>query len=267
MGCKLVSLPEMVGRVDTGTVLSFGGGGTVRKPMAATCALADAGKEVELTVFLAGPETDLLIGMGTVRSLQFAYVGLDGLGLAPNFRKGRESGQLSVIEASEQMYIAGVEATLRGVPFMPTRSGRGVQLMEVPGTPYKRFDCPLTGEELTAVPPIRPDVLFLHVNEADRHGNLRISGDCFLDPQLARAAKEVYATAERVVDRLGPDIGARETTISRLWVSGVCELPGGAGFTSLFPDYMLDLDQATEYASNAADPTWLAEFLAGGGGR
>ncbi len=257
---KTLALEEMVGSVRPHSVVSFGGGGMARKPMAAVAALAASGTPVRLAVFLGGPDVDLMLGAGEVEELQFAYVGFDALGLSPNFRRARESDGLPVVEWTEAMFIAGVEAATRQVPFMPTRSGLGVDLMDVPGTPFRRFPCPLTGEELTAVPAIRPDVLFLHATEADREGNVRITGDGFLDPQLARAASQVFVTAERVIDRLGDGITEHETTISRLWVSGVAEVPRGCGFTASYPDHPLDYPAAADYAGNCGDRDWVRDY-------
>ncbi|MCE0765438.1 hypothetical protein LWC35_21405 [Pseudonocardia kujensis] len=260
---KVSSLDAMVAAVPPHGLVSFGGGGMVRKPMAAAAALAARETPVRLSVFLAGPEVDLLLGAGAVEQLDYAYVGLDALGLSPNFRHAREKAGLPAVEWTEAMYIAGVEAATRRVPFAPTRSGLGVDLMELPGIPFRRFPCPLTGEELTAVPAIRPDVLFLHANEVDTLGNVRITGDGFLDAQLARAARTVYVTAERVVDRL-EGMSERETTISRLWVSAVAEVPGGAGFTALYPDHPLDYAQAGDYVAHCADREWVRAYAAKG---
>lgn len=256
---KILSLDEMVAAVPRHALVSFGGGGMVRKPMAAAAALASSCSSVRLSVFLAGPEVDLLLGAGVVEQLDYAYVGLDALGLSPNFRRAREKEDLPAVEWTEAMYIAGVEAATRRVPFAPTRTGPGVDLMTLPGIPFRRFACPLTGEELTAVPAIRPDVLFLHANEADRQGNVRITGDGFLDAQLARAAATVYVTVERIVDRLD-GMSERETTLSRLWVSGVAEVPRGSGFTALYPDHPLDYAEAANYVAHCADREWLRDY-------
>jgi len=260
---KVVSLGEMAAAVPPGALVSFGGGGMVRKPMAAAAALATWRTPIRLSVFLGGPDVDLMLGAGDVQSLDFAYVGFDLLGLSPNFRRARESGGLPVVEWTEAMYIAGVEAATRHVPFMPTRSGLGVDVLAVPGHPFRRFPCPLTGETLTAVPPIKPDFLFIHAAEADREGNVRITGDGFLDPYLARASGTVFVTADRLVDRLPPDLSEHETTISRLWVTGVAEVPHGGAFTAVFPQWPMDYAAAGEYAAHCGDAGWLRDYAAG----
>lgn len=257
---KVSSLQEMVATIAPGALVCVGGGGLVRKPLAACAALALREVPINLTAFLGGPDVDLLIGMGVVNQLDFAYVGMDALGLAPNFRNAREKENLPVVEWTEAMYIAGVEAAGRRVPFMPTLSGPGADLMHLPESPFVRFPCPITGAQLTAVPAIRPDVLLLHANQGDREGNIRICGDGFLDPYIARAAKQVYVTVDEVVDRLPADISEHETTISRLWITEVAEVPGGAGFTASFPQWPVDLQRGAEYLANARDGAWLRDF-------
>jgi glutaconate CoA-transferase subunit A len=257
---KVTSLDGMVARIEPGSVVAVGGGGLARKPLAACAALALRGVPIELTAFLGGPDVDMLIGMGVVNRLEFAYVGMDALGLAPNFRQAREKAGLEVVEWTEAMYIAGVEAAARRVPFMPTVSGPGAELMDLPESPFVRFPCPITGTTLTAVPAISPDVLLIHASQADHAGNVRISGDGFLDPYLARAAKQVLVTAESIVETLSDDISDHETTLSRLWVTAVAEVPGGSGFTSSYPHVPVDYRRGMEYLTNARDNGWLNEF-------
>ena len=50
--------------------------------------------------------------------------------------------------------------------------------------------------------------------------------------------------------------GGRSTFVSRLWVHGVIEAPGGAGMTAMFPDYPLDLEAVMRYQRMAADADW-----------
>ena len=94
----------------------------------------------DLTVIacLGGPDVDMLIGAGKVKRLTYAYVGFDGFGLAPNFRRARQDGSLEALEGSEYMIMAGLEATIRAIPFFPVRSGLGSDLLKVNPT-YRVF--------------------------------------------------------------------------------------------------------------------------------
>jgi glutaconate CoA-transferase subunit A len=259
---KTVSLEAIVSSLDDGAVLAFGGGGLDRKPMAVAKAIAGSTlRDLRLITFLGGPEVDLLIGLGKVAWIHFAYVGLDNLGMAPNFRHAREHEALEAVESSESLVMTGLEAAARRLPFLPTRSGLGADLLQLPNTPFQRFACPLTEEELVAVPPLIPDVAFIHANAADRAGNAGITGDLYADHLLARAATRTYVTAERIVDRLDRN----DALISRLWVTGVCHEPGGTDFTSLYPERRLDRARAAGYAAQATDPAWLRSYADGSG--
>jgi glutaconate CoA-transferase subunit A len=265
---KQLSMAGLVGSLRSGNLIAFGGGGLLgsfdRKPMAAAKAIAvDGPSNLHALVFLGGPEIDLLIGLGKLSSLSFSYVGLDVLGLAPNFRRAREEGKLKVIEYSEFMILAGLEATTKRVPFMPTRHGLGTDVIRTETAPFKVFDCPLTGAPLVAVPAIQPDVAIVHVNVADEAGNAVIRGDAYADLLLIRAAQKVYLTAERVVKSLPQDEATRRATlISRIWVDGVCEAPLGARYTSLYPDYPCDVEAAQEYLARSSERTWLESWAA-----
>ena len=55
------------------------------------------------------------------------------------------------------------------------RGYKGAELARV-NPNIKSVTCPFTGEELAAVPAIRPDVTFIHAQKADRKGNVLIEG-------------------------------------------------------------------------------------------
>lgn len=262
---KRISMQQLVGSIREGDLIAFGGGSLLgslqRKSMAAAKAIALYGpSHVRAVVFLGGPEVDLLIGVGKMSCLSFSYVGMDDFGLAPNFRKGRQDGSLKVVEYSEYMILAGLTATIKNVPFMPTRSGMGTDVMTTPTSPFKIFKCPITSQDLVAVPAIAPDIALVHVNVADELGNGLIIGDAYADILMIKAAKKVFLTAEKVVKRLSDEHG-QGRTISRLWVDGVCETPKGAHFASLYPDYYCDFDAVHQYVANAHDRNWLNDWL------
>lgn len=259
---KRVSLKDLVGEIKPGNSVAFGGGGVQRKPMAAAMAIARslAIQDLSVVAFLGGPEVDLLLGLGKVKELSFAFVGFDMFGLAPNFRRRRESGLLRVVEYSEGTMLAAFEAAAKRLPFIPTRFGLDTDLLTTPTSSFKTFACPLSGETLLAVPALSPDIAIIHVNEADRAGNAIVHGDAYGDSLLARASKRTFVTAERIVDDLPADHSRRSTFISRLWIEGVIEAPGGAGMTALFPDYPVNVPHVLEYMKMSTDPSWLANL-------
>jgi glutaconate CoA-transferase subunit A len=151
-----------------------------------------------------------------------------------------------MVELSEGMFVLGLKAAAEGLPFLPTWSGLGSDILTV-NTYIKTVQCPYTDAVLTAVPPTSADVAFLHVNAASSSGYGRIMGDAWLDRIIARAAKKTIVTTEQIVpiDELKKDHSTIK--ISRLWVDGVVEVPYGAHPTGCFPDYGVDRLKLDEY--------------------
>lgn len=257
---KRIDLDALVAMIGKDDVVAFGGGGLQRKPMAAAAAIGRSTLTgLDVVSFLGGPEVDLLIGLGKVRRLHFAFVGFDSFGLAPNFRNARQRGEIEVVEYSEGLMLTAFEAAAKRLPFLPTRFGLGTDLLTTATCPFRPFACPLTGEQLLAVPPLTPDIAIIHVNEADTMGNALIHSDAFADLLLAQAASRVVLTAERIVDEIPSERRGRSTFISRLWVDHVIEAPAGGGFSAVFPDHRLDLPRLLDYQKNGTDQAWLKQ--------
>src|SRR5205814_1980404 len=68
----------------------------------------------------------------------------------------------------------------------------------------KTVNCPFTGEELAAVPALRPDVAIVHAQEADHDGNVQLWGIPGVQKEAVLASKHSVVTVERIVDELEP---------------------------------------------------------------
>jgi len=248
---KVLGLRDVREEIRSGDTIVIGGGGLVRKPMALVEEVIRAGiRDLTVVSVLGGPDVDLLLGAGRVKKLFYAYVGFDFGGPGPNFRRAREENKAEFIEGSEFILISALEAGARGISFMPVRSGLGSDLLRV-NSNLQKFVSPFGGEKLVAVKAIRPDVALLHVNSADPTGYGQILGDWFLDPLCAQAAKKTIMSAEKIVDTETIEQRFADTAIVKLWTSKVVEAPGGAGFTSCYPDYPADFVRLKEYLGHA----------------
>jgi glutaconate CoA-transferase subunit A len=86
--------------------------------------------------------------------------------------------------------------------------------------------CPFTGEVLTAVSALRPDVGIIHAQRADRNGNVQLWGITGVQKEAVLAATRSLVTVEEVVDELDPRPGA---VVLPSWVvTAVAPVPGGA---------------------------------------
>jgi glutaconate CoA-transferase subunit A len=223
--------------VPDGATVGVGGSGLGRKPLALVRSLIAAGRrDLTVVTLVGGVEVELLLAAGRLRRLVATYCGLEGLGLAPTFRRLRETGRLDFREWSEWTLIQALRAAAEGAPCALTPSALGTDTQrEHPD--WKVVPCPFTGEPLLAVPAVAPDVALLHVGVADRLGNAWAEGDPHTDRLLAEASRCVLVTAEEVWPEDGrPRLGRPLVT----GAAAVAWAPGGAAPGGCAPRYRPD---------------------------
>ena len=184
----------------------------------------------DLTLVRLTPDVvyDQMIGMGCARKLVFSWGGNPGVGSLHRFRDAVERGWPHPLELEEHShagmanrYVAGAS----GLPFAVLRGYAGTDLAENTAN-VATIACPFTGEELTAVAALRPDVTIIHAQRADRDGNVQLWGITGVQKEAVLAATRSLVTVEEVVDALDPRPGA---IVLPSWVvTAVAEVPGGA---------------------------------------
>ena len=258
---KVISSDEVMAQIPNGATIAIGGSSLSRKPMALVRALARSDRrDLRLIVNVGGPEVDLLIGTGKVAEVIYAFVGFEVMGLAPHFRTARQEGSVKFQEWTEFTVMAGLDATIKRVPFLPTHAGLGTDILRV-NPAFKTFEDPFGGETLVAVPALRPDVALLHVNLADPQGNGVILGDGHMDALCAKAAKKTFLSAEQILLPERLQTYGRDVHVFRTVVTGVVEAPWGAHLTGCAPDYRADLQHVQEYLRAARDRAAWGEYL------
>jgi acyl CoA:acetate/3-ketoacid CoA transferase alpha subunit len=254
---KVVALEELGALVDDGATVALGGSWFANHPMAAVRQLIRAGRrDLHAMTIVGSVDVDLLAGAGVIGHLSFSMVTLEAFGLAPNVRRGVESGTLGFTEFTGLGLLIGLEAGHRGVPFLPYRGPFG---SDIPGQYpelYSTVSCPFTGETLTAVRAINPDVAIVHALRADAEGNAQWDGTSGPDVDMAQAAKHVIVTCEEIVPRDTIVANAHMTKVPGYYVDAVIEAPFGAHPTSHVPAYPFDPWQLMEYAAAAAGEGW-----------
>ena len=121
------------------------------------------------------------------------------------------------------------DAGAANLPFATFRTHPG-SLTEV-NRHYRTITCPFTGEVLTAVPALRPDVTIVHAQKADREGNVLVEGIIGVQKEAVLAARRGVVTVEEIVDTFeGTPVNA--CILPRWALSAVAVVPGGA-----FPSY------------------------------
>lgn len=260
---KTMTPDEVVGHLRSGMTLGIGGWGSRRKPMALVRALLRS-EITDLTVVsYGGPDVGLLAAAGRIRRLVAAFTTLDSIPLEPHFRAARERGDFTMTELDEAMFMWGLHAAANRLPFMPVRAGLGSDVMTV-NPELRTVTSPYEdGETFVAVPALRMDAAFVHLNRADRLGNGQYLGpDPYFDDLFCEAADTAYVSCERIVERFDTGTAPQSLLVSRHSVTGVVETPNGAHFTSCVPDHGRDEPFQTLYATTPW-PEFAARFLSG----
>src|SRR5262245_35528734 len=196
---KLTSIDDAVARIADGAHIAIGGCLFSRTPLALVRALLrrrPSGLGLSRNLMCYEGEWGLVAG--AVEKIVTSWMGI-GLpwGLSRIVREYVESGRVVFEEWSHLGLGLRFRAAAMGLPFLPTLTMLGSDLMGVGGS--KTITCPYTGETLHAVPALFPDVALIHVHRADRLGNCQIDGYPHMDADIARAATTVLVTAEEIV--------------------------------------------------------------------
>jgi glutaconate CoA-transferase subunit A len=259
---------QAVAELADGMTIGIGGWASRRKPMSLVRAILRSPLKDLTIVSYGGPDVGLLCAAGKVSKLVYGFVSLDSIPLEPHFRAARQRGSIpQLIELDEGMLQWGLYAASLRLPFLPTRSGLGSDVMAV-NPQLRTVRSPYDdGEELVAMPALVLDAALVHLNRADARGNGQFLGpDLYFDDLFLGAAAEGrrFLSCERVVptEDLLKEGSVHTLRINRSMVDGVIEAPDGAHFTSCEPDYGRDEAFQKAYAAAAADADSWATFSA-----
>src|SRR5690625_2698733 len=196
---KQLTIEQAVATIDDGSLLALGGNALQRSPIAFVKELIRQNKQELSVIKTAGAlDVDLLAGAKNLREVFAGYIGFEMLGLAPQYRKGVEKGEIIAREHACASVIAALRASIYGVPFQPINGFQGSDIPELTGL-IQQVTCPFTGDKTQAVQALTPDVTVLHANIADEKGNAFIAGPTYEDLIMLKAAKRVFVTAEKII--------------------------------------------------------------------
>ncbi len=250
---KRATLDELAAKVPDGATVAVGGGLSSREPMALLRAmLRKRAKGLTVVGSAHGIDIDLLSGGGALARSCESYVGFEqDFGLAPNYRRALESGDVDASDSCCYTLVQQLRAAIQGLPFMPMRSARGTDFRSL-HPEYRVMNCPFTGEELLLVPALEPDVALIHAQYGDARGNLLIQGPPVADILFAKASKVVLATVEEIVPTESlRELGGR--TIPYFYVTAVSEVAMGAHPTACYPFYAYDRPHTALYHKAARE--------------
>ena len=216
-----------------------------------------------ITVPVSSIQADLLIGAGCVTEIETSGVSMGEFGFAPRFRRAIESGEIVIRDATCPAIYARLQASEKGIPFMPLRGILGSDILQ--NRPdWKVIDNPFAeggGDPVVLLPAVKPDVAIFHARYGDAHGNVWVGPrrECVL---LAHASARTCATVEEIWDgNLMDDDRMRAGTIPPVYVDAVAHAPRGAWPLSLFAGYDRDGDHLRAYVAAARTDDGFAAYL------
>ncbi len=259
---KLMSVSEAVHRfVHDGDYFASGGFGGVRISTAFLHEIVRQRKEnLGLSGHTATHDFQILAAGHCFDHCDIAYiVGLELRGLSPNARRVMESGQVRVTEWTNAMLAWRYKAAAMGVPFLPARTSLGTDVFK--HSAAKEITCPFTGQKLVAVPALYPDIAVIHVHRADVYGNAQIEGIAIADYDVARAAKHLVITTERIVSTGEIRKDPSKTLVPYWMVDAVCEVRYGSYPGNMPYEYYSDEEHLAEWMEAEKDEATLQAFV------
>ena len=280
---KTTTLKEAVARyLFDGCHLSVGGFTLNRNPMAAVYEIIRQGIcNLHVYAHSNGQAVDELIGCGCVSHLEIAYSGTGKfMPTGIRFRKAVQEGRIRLEDYTNYQMTLRFLAGAMGVPFLPTRSSLGTDIIEKWGFPKQfRQDNPQIPDEklvvidnpfsnwcdtkkVVLVPAINPDVTIIHVQQADVRGNCRIDGLTFADVEQAKAAQTLIITCEELVDQELLEQEPHRNQIPFIHADAAIHVPYGAYPTACYGHYDYDPVYHKAYARAARDDAGFNLHLA-----
>jgi glutaconate CoA-transferase subunit A len=232
-------------------------------PMTATRALIRRGiKRLHLVALpTSSLQADLLVGAGCVETLETSAVSLGEFGQAPRFSAAVTSAAIRIKDATCPALHAALQASEKGVPFMPLRGLIGSDILRYRDD-WKVVDSPFASSDpIVLVPAIKPDVAFFHAPMADHFGNVWIGRQREL-ATMAHAAVKTVATVEKIHDgNLLDDPLLAAGTLPGFYIEAIAVAERGAWPLGLPDHYISDAEHLALYARMAATAEGFADYL------
>ena len=215
-----------------------------------------------LGVPVLGLCADLLIGAGCVAEVESSAVSLGEAGLAPRFSEAAQKGEIVVRDATCPAVHTALQASEKGVPFMPLRGVLGSDLLKNRAD-WQVSKNPFSSEEdpILLVPALAPEIALFHARWADEAGNVWVGRRREL-ATIAHASQKTYVTFEEMLpgDMLEDELLA-PGVISAAYVSALALAKRGAWPLGIAGVYDIDDAHLAHYAQAARTREGFQRYL------
>ena len=213
---------------------------------------------------------DVLVAAGLIDHTEQGSGNLEKYGVLFSWRRALESGTVTTTDHSHLAMATRFLAGAMGVPFMPSRSLLGSDIlvgMREAGV-ATLIDDPFGSDPVVLLKAQVPDVALVHVSRADELGNAVIDGVSSHEVDMVRASKTTILSAEEVLPAGAFTAEPERVTISAAHVTAVVEQRFGAFPTSVYRDYDYAEEHVQDYQRRAKSgqtsvATWLEHNVTG----
>jgi glutaconate CoA-transferase, subunit A len=214
-----------------------------------------------ITVPTAGLQAELLIGTGSLASIETSAVTMGEFGPAPRFVAAVRDGSIKLLDATCPAVYAALQAGQKGIPFIPLRGLVETDLM-AQRDDWKVIDNPFNpGEPIALLKAIRPDIALFHAPLADRLGNVFISREREV-LIMAQAAHRTLISVEAITDDdLLQDQARAGAVLPAIYVDAIAHAPSGAWPIGLQDHYTLDEAAIARYMGMAKTAEGFAAYV------
>jgi len=232
--------------------------------MAATRALIKRGaKDLHLVgVPTSGFQSELLIGAGCVATYESSALTMGEYNPPPRFIHAVKNKEINLIDATCPAIHAGLQASQKGIPFMPLRGIIGSDILDL-HPHWTVIQNPLSNEEdpIVTIAAIKPDVALFHAPFADRDGNVWVGRRRELIT-MAQASKTALVTVEKIIDDcLLDDETLAAGTLPALYVGGISHAPRGTWPLGFWQGDTEDANHLSLYKSMAKTIDGFNQYL------
>jgi glutaconate CoA-transferase subunit A len=234
-------------------------------PMAFIYELIKKGvRDLTIVGHVGADDIDILVGAGCVKRIEISYVGLEEFGLAPNFRRAVENGEIELVEYSEPVCFERFQCSARGQSFFPTHEMLGTDLPKY-NPDIREMVSPFDGRTCHVIPAAEPEWVVIHAPMGDRYGNVLFFQNRQLPENLdliaSRTTRNLIVTVEEIVDRNRVMRLSQLNLIPRFRTTAIVEAPYGAHPSSCLQVYDNDREHLKMYVQAARDPEEFKRFL------
>jgi len=247
---KIMTLEQAVSIINDGDYVALGGNVLHRSPLAACREIVRQRKKDLKIIKTAGAmDVDILCAGDCVSEVNAGFISYETeFGLASYYRRAVENGKVRANEHACYTIISALRAAAYNIPFMPVYGLKGSELIDK-NNYFELVQDPFSGQYITVVKALKPDVAIIHVQESDKYGNARIYGPKYEDFIISRAAKKLIITTEKIIHTNAFQTAPEKTDFPYFLVSAVVQVRGGAKPGTCAKYYNLDKKDITIFKS------------------